>query len=296
LYIRNNLLSTILLYNEYINNFIKFTGTRWFDFDQLHSEFSLNESSVPWDNPILQSVQPIHPPKELYNVKNNSHDNFTNNHILNEIVQTSTPSSIESFSVSISSSDFEEPVTPIKEISKIDEDLKKSPKKKYTNVKKLQEENNNNNKNYVIEDDDIKNRSISSNSSRSDVTDEKVVSYAEVIKQTKPKQSVKAEIIIDNFKNQPMKSYRIPPSKRSSIKIPDTPFLPNHQYCVFCKNNGEEESIYRTHLVKDELKNVKCPFLSMYTCPQCKATGTKAHTISKCPMLINKINIKKLKK
>jgi len=272
------------------------------DFDQLHSEFSLSESSVPWNCSVLQSVQLIHPSKELCNVKNNNnHDHFKNNHIPNEIVQTSTPSSIESFAVSISSSDFEEPVTFIKEISKINDNFKKSSKKIYTNVKKLQE-NNNNNKNYAIEDDDIKSRNISSNSSRSDVTDEKIVSYAEVIKQTKPKQSEKAEIIIiEKFKKQQMRSYRIPPSKippskKSSIKIPDVPFLPYYQYCVFCKNNGEDESIYRTHLVKDESKNVKCPFLSMYTCPECKATGTKAHTISKCPILINKNNINKLHK
>lgn len=180
--------------------------------------------------------------------------------------------------------------------------LKNSPKKTNNNLKKILEKENkylknlgeeNNNKINVIDENDIKNESISSNSSRSDITDERIVSYAEIIKCPKPKLSVKSKIInTEKSKKEPIKS-RVPPSKKASFTIPFTTFLPNNKYCVFCKNNGEEESVYRSHLIKDVFMNVKCPYLATYVCPHCKATGTKAHTISKCPLLINKNKNKK---
>lgn len=250
---------------------------------------------MPWTNrPVLR---PIHSQNTFvhsvnYNYNNNQRD-LTNNNTLkvqlpNKLVTilVPTPSSVESFSASSSPLDFEEPITSLKEI-KNNNDLQKSPEE-------------NNNKIHVIEVDDTKNGSIDSDSSRSDTTiDEKTVSYAEIIKYSKPikqKQSEKPEyIIIEESKKESIKSTRIPPSKKISIKLPDAPFLPNNQHCAFCKNNGEEESVYRTHFVKDELGNVKCPFLSRYTCPHCKATGTKAHTISRCP-LSNKNRINKFNK
>lgn len=197
-----------------------------------------------------------------------------------------TPSSVESFSESTSPIDSEESITPIKSITKSN-----------NGFKKLSEENNN--KIHIMEDD-IKNGSICSDSSRSDISDEKTISYAEIIKYPKPsktKQFTKSKINIieESKRREPIKSNRIPPSKKVSIKLPDAPFLPNNQHCAFCKNNGEEESVYRTHFVKDELGNVRCPFLSRYTCPHCKATGTKAHTISRCP-LNNKNRINKFHK
>lgn len=226
---------------------------------------------------------------------NNDANDFTNNHtnkvqLSNKLVTllVPTPSSVESFSTSTSPLDFEDLVIPIKSISTNNK-----------NIKKLPEKNNNNI--LVIEDNNDKSESISSDSSRSDIIDEKIVSYAEIIKYSKPpktNQSTKNEVSVveESKKGEPIKSsHRIPPSKKISIKLPDAPFLPNNQHCAFCKNNGEEESVYRTHFVKDELGNVKCPFLSRYTCPNCKATGTKAHTISRCP-LNNKNKINKFNK
>lgn len=197
-----------------------------------------------------------------------------------------TPSSVESFSESTSPIDFEEPITPIKIITKNNNGFKKSTEE-------------NNNKIHIMEDD-TKNGSICSDSSRSDISDEKAISYAEIIKYpkpSKPKQSakIKLNIIEESKRRESIKSNRIPPSKKVSIKLPDAPFLPHNQHCAFCKNNGEEESVYRTHFVKDELGNVRCPFLSRYTCPHCKATGVKAHTISRCP-LSNKNKINKFHK
>ncbi|XP_032686405.1 nanos homolog 3 isoform X2 [Odontomachus brunneus] len=53
--------------------------------------------------------------------------------------------------------------------------------------------------------------------------------------------------------------------------------------CVFCRNNGEEESYYRKHLLKDDDGRVRCPVLRAYTCPICGACGDEAHTVKYCP-------------
>ena len=44
----------------------------------------------------------------------------------------------------------------------------------------------------------------------------------------------------------------------------------NHQfakYCRFCKNNGEKEEMYLSHVTKESGGNVRCPVLRNYTCP-----------------------------
>ena len=61
-----------------------------------------------------------------------------------------------------------------------------------------------------------------------------------------------------------------------------------YNFCVFCKNNGEDETFYLSHTLKDELGGVTCPILSVYRCPICGATGAVAHTIKYCPM--NKVS------
>ncbi|KAG7190171.1 hypothetical protein KM043_006297 [Ampulex compressa] len=53
--------------------------------------------------------------------------------------------------------------------------------------------------------------------------------------------------------------------------------------CVFCRNNGEEETYYRQHLLKDAEGRVVCPVLRAYTCPICGACGDGAHTVKYCP-------------
>ncbi|XP_054009331.1 uncharacterized protein LOC128892806 [Hylaeus anthracinus] len=67
------------------------------------------------------------------------------------------------------------------------------------------------------------------------------------------------------------------PPRRKKNKKP----LPTE--CVFCRNNGEEETYYREHLLKDVDGRVRCPVLRAYTCPICGATGDEAHTIKYCP-------------
>ena len=68
---------------------------------------------------------------------------------------------------------------------------------------------------------------------------------------------------------------RIPPSTRSVAT--------RQQVCVFCRNNGESESFYTSHCLKDSEGKVSCPVLRAYTCPLCGANGDSSHTIKYCP-------------
>ncbi|KAF6200114.1 hypothetical protein GE061_006415 [Apolygus lucorum] len=54
-------------------------------------------------------------------------------------------------------------------------------------------------------------------------------------------------------------------------------------YCAFCVSNGETESFYSSHPLKDALNRVACPILRKYVCQKCGATGSSAHTNKYCP-------------
>lgn len=55
------------------------------------------------------------------------------------------------------------------------------------------------------------------------------------------------------------------------------------QVCVFCRNNGEPEELYTSHVLKGPDGKTTCPILRAYTCPICKASGGDSHTIKYCP-------------
>ena len=59
--------------------------------------------------------------------------------------------------------------------------------------------------------------------------------------------------------------------------------VPKPSWCVFCKNNGEPEAVYTSHVLKDSLDKVACPRLRAYICPLCGTSGDDAHTIKYCP-------------
>lgn len=69
----------------------------------------------------------------------------------------------------------------------------------------------------------------------------------------------------------------------STTKLPTVPAPKKPQVCVFCRNNGETESFYTSHYLKDADGKVTCPVLRAYTCPLCGANGDAAHTIKYCP-------------
>nr|AHI50302.1 nanos-2 [Nanomia bijuga] len=75
----------------------------------------------------------------------------------------------------------------------------------------------------------------------------------------------------------------VPPPPSSVAPPPARPQSGLH-VCVFCRNNGESESVYTSHVLKDSDGRTSCPILRAYTCPICKANGDTSHTIKYCPM------------
>ena len=61
--------------------------------------------------------------------------------------------------------------------------------------------------------------------------------------------------------------------------------------CSFCRANGEEEIIYRSHSLKTPGNKVSCPILMKHTCEACGATSENTHTIKYCPVMQKRLKM-----
>uniref|UniRef100_A0A8C7L5S3 Nanos-type domain-containing protein n=1 Tax=Oncorhynchus kisutch TaxID=8019 RepID=A0A8C7L5S3_ONCKI len=61
---------------------------------------------------------------------------------------------------------------------------------------------------------------------------------------------------------------------------------PERKFCSFCKYNGQPESVFLSHSIKNQDGDMMCRYLQLSLCPLCGVTGAQAATKHHCPPLV----------
>ncbi|XP_071031972.1 nanos homolog 3-like [Oncorhynchus clarkii lewisi] len=61
---------------------------------------------------------------------------------------------------------------------------------------------------------------------------------------------------------------------------------PERKFCSFCKYNGQPESVFLSHSIKNQDGDMMCRYLQLSLCPLCGVTGAQAATMHHCPPLV----------
>jgi len=95
----------------------------------------------------------------------------------------------------------------------------------------------------------------------------------------------RTEKVFKKYYDVPEKKAKLYHSRKSVVHQTLKPVQSKDRVCFFCKNNGEPDYLYKTHIVRDPITNkTLCPVLRNYKCELCSATGDEAHTRSYCPL------------
>ncbi|XP_036798452.1 putative uncharacterized protein DDB_G0290521 [Oncorhynchus mykiss] len=61
---------------------------------------------------------------------------------------------------------------------------------------------------------------------------------------------------------------------------------PERKFCSFCKYNGQPESVFLSHSIKNQDGDMMCRYLQLSLCPLCGVTGAQAATMHHCSPLV----------
>uniref|UniRef100_A0AAZ3S2C2 Nanos-type domain-containing protein n=1 Tax=Oncorhynchus tshawytscha TaxID=74940 RepID=A0AAZ3S2C2_ONCTS len=91
------------------------------------------------------------------------------------------------------------------------------------------------------------------------------------------------------FEEFPPRSGRNTPEEVLSPDGRNTPEevpSPERKFCGFCKYNGQPESVFLSHSIKNQDGDMMCRYLQLSLCPLCGITGAQAATKHHCPPLV----------